>query len=274
MSAPPIPAEQAALLAAIVADPDNDTPRLAYADWLDENGDEEQAAFIRESIAFARSGDHKEGKPPHPGWERGREWLTQLGLAHAEDHGYDRGFPKIVVYGSTNDFLDEAEALFDRIPVHDLAIWWQYHGGLFEDALAAIADLPQLARLHTLRLANYDSEVPLAGWRALIHSPYLRSLRMLSAGACGFTDGHAEVLAECTNLHGLTALDLSQNKIGVEGMLAIVRSPHLAGVTRLGLGANTRLHRMEHDTPELYSQLVAALTERFGSDAPLRDIIE
>src|SRR5262245_36104585 len=29
--------EQAALLAAIVADPDDDTARLAYADWLDEN---------------------------------------------------------------------------------------------------------------------------------------------------------------------------------------------------------------------------------------------
>lgn len=266
--------EQAALLAAIVAEPDDDTARLVYADWLGEHDDEEQAAFIRDSIAHARSGDQKPGKPPHPGWERGREWLTKLGLDHAEDHGYDRGFPRIVVYGSTNDFLDEAEALFARLPVRDLAIWWQYHGGLTEDALAAIADLPELTRLHTLRLANYDSEVPMAGWRELIHSPHLRGLRMLSAGACAFIDRHAEALAECPNLVGLSALDLSQNKIGVEGMLAVVQSPHLSGVRRLAFGENVRLHKMESDTPELYCQLGAALTERFGSDAPLRDNIE
>lgn len=40
-----------AMLRAIVADPSNDLPRLAYADWLDEAGDDEQAAFIREGLA-------------------------------------------------------------------------------------------------------------------------------------------------------------------------------------------------------------------------------
>lgn len=39
------------MLRAIVADPSNDLPRLAYADWLDEAGDDEQAAFIREGLA-------------------------------------------------------------------------------------------------------------------------------------------------------------------------------------------------------------------------------
>lgn len=37
----------AALLAAIIANPDEDTPRLVYADWLQENGQEERAEFIR-----------------------------------------------------------------------------------------------------------------------------------------------------------------------------------------------------------------------------------
>jgi uncharacterized protein (TIGR02996 family) len=40
-------ADEQALLAAIVADPDDDTPRLVYADWLDENGRPERAEFIR-----------------------------------------------------------------------------------------------------------------------------------------------------------------------------------------------------------------------------------
>ncbi len=45
--------DEAALLAAIVADPREDTPRLVFADWLDENGQPERAEFIRGSIRAA-----------------------------------------------------------------------------------------------------------------------------------------------------------------------------------------------------------------------------
>src|SRR5579883_2623623 len=43
-----------AFLAAILADPDADGPRLVYADWLDEHGDPDRAEFIRVQIALAR----------------------------------------------------------------------------------------------------------------------------------------------------------------------------------------------------------------------------
>ena len=42
-----------ALLSAIIAHPDEDTPRLAYADWLDEHGQPERAEFIRFQIERA-----------------------------------------------------------------------------------------------------------------------------------------------------------------------------------------------------------------------------
>ncbi len=42
--------DEAALLAAIYANPDDDTPRLVYADWLDEHGDPARAEFIRVQI--------------------------------------------------------------------------------------------------------------------------------------------------------------------------------------------------------------------------------
>lgn len=41
-----------ALLATILANPEEDTPRLVYADWLQENGEEERAEFIRKAIAY------------------------------------------------------------------------------------------------------------------------------------------------------------------------------------------------------------------------------
>ena len=34
--------EREALLAAVVADPDNDLPRLVYADWCDDHGEPER----------------------------------------------------------------------------------------------------------------------------------------------------------------------------------------------------------------------------------------
>lgn len=43
--------EQAAFLAAIRAEPDDDTRRLAYADWLQEHGDEPGARWIRARVA-------------------------------------------------------------------------------------------------------------------------------------------------------------------------------------------------------------------------------
>src|SRR5262245_10921183 len=43
-----------ALFRAILAHPDEDTPRLAYADWLDENGDTEFARFIRTQVELAK----------------------------------------------------------------------------------------------------------------------------------------------------------------------------------------------------------------------------
>src|SRR3954447_18033797 len=43
-----------ALLAAIRAAPDDDAPRLIYADWLDEHGQPERAEFIRVQCELAR----------------------------------------------------------------------------------------------------------------------------------------------------------------------------------------------------------------------------
>ena len=42
-----------ALEAAIVANAEEDTPRLAYADWLDEHGDADRAEFIRVQCQLA-----------------------------------------------------------------------------------------------------------------------------------------------------------------------------------------------------------------------------
>lgn len=46
--------DRAAFLAAIIAEPENDLPRLIYADYLDERGESERAEFIRVQCELAR----------------------------------------------------------------------------------------------------------------------------------------------------------------------------------------------------------------------------
>lgn len=50
--------DDAAFLAAICARPDDDLPRLVYADWLDEHGRGERGEFIRVQCAIATH-DHR-----------------------------------------------------------------------------------------------------------------------------------------------------------------------------------------------------------------------
>lgn len=45
---------RAALLAAVRDKPDDDTPRLVYADWCDDNGEAERAEFVRLQVESAR----------------------------------------------------------------------------------------------------------------------------------------------------------------------------------------------------------------------------
>src|SRR5436190_19415841 len=51
-----------ALFEAILAEPDDDAPRLVYSDWLEEHGDHERAEFIRVQCRLANL------SPADPDW--------------------------------------------------------------------------------------------------------------------------------------------------------------------------------------------------------------
>src|SRR5262245_38374918 len=84
-----------ALWRAIIEDPDDDAPRLVFADWLDEHGDSEQAEYIRVHCAL--------GDPNTPAEDRealARRARTLTGWRPPNlpgitwgDH-YDRGYPR------------------------------------------------------------------------------------------------------------------------------------------------------------------------------------
>src|SRR5947208_913652 len=64
--------DEESLLLAVEARPADDTPRLVYADWLDEHARPAEAAFLRAEVRWQR-------RPPGTaGWFRlGRELLAK-----------------------------------------------------------------------------------------------------------------------------------------------------------------------------------------------------
>jgi len=89
--------QEEAFLRSVLADPADDTPRLVYADWLDDNGRPERAEFIRVQIERARLDEDDPRHDPLEERERGllraheNEWLGDAGrLLSAPE--FRRGF--------------------------------------------------------------------------------------------------------------------------------------------------------------------------------------
>ena len=111
-----------ALLAAIRAHPDEDTPRLVYADYLEENDDRARAAFIRTQVESART----------PPWEpfavrvRWRQPDTVSGKAFRKD------LPSVP--GSVAEWPSEPfrRGLAWAFTLHTASMWHRFAEPLFE----------------------------------------------------------------------------------------------------------------------------------------------
>jgi uncharacterized protein (TIGR02996 family) len=143
-----------ALLAAICAEPDEDTPRLVYADWCDENDEPQRAAFIRAQVELARM------LPWEPfavrfRWrahdalrgDRFRAGLPQLDGYHVawEERPFRRGFGWALQVRTLSEWPARVEPLFERQPVGRITFWH----GLLDDwgrvaASARVAHLREL----------------------------------------------------------------------------------------------------------------------------------
>jgi hypothetical protein len=163
----------------VIADPDADGPRRAFADWGVAHGDP-QGELARLQLAdrddrkkYGRSGEHR--RAANALIERhGATWSRAV-IAIAAQPRFARGF----VEGITLDaptFLARAPELYAIAPIRAVT---------FVDAVShidAIAASPHLARLVAIDFYNKSHASPLGdeGLRKLVASPHLGKLRMLS----------------------------------------------------------------------------------------------
>jgi uncharacterized protein (TIGR02996 family) len=215
--------ERDALLRAVCANPDDDTPRLMFADWLQEHGEEDRAEFIRAQVVLARGTAHPGLKvreqallDAHRGeWEQPFRRFEVAGSFR--QFVYDIHFRRGFVWGlDINDeeqrFANHARELFGVAPVQRIAFFhkWQH---------ADLARCPELLRVRELSIDRAGFET--AELEALLRVPFLVNINRLELIADD-DNGHLapdgiELLSRTSTLPALRHLDLSHNWCGWEG---------------------------------------------------------
>jgi uncharacterized protein (TIGR02996 family) len=245
-----------AFLQAIRDAPDDDAPRLIYADWLEEHGQEARAELIRVQCELARPatdrervaalgarawrllvenwgawvGPLRELVGPH-GSILGETWL--MGGPHLEALAkFRRGFVESLALAAPT-FVQRGHVLAGLLPLRRLRLW---RAGPVADDLAAC---PYLDGLATLDFTDYyTGPLTAPGAWALARSPYLGRLRALHLYRNDVADDGLRALARAPWVAGLTHLNVVENGLSDVGARALAASPHSLRLTVLQAGHN------------------------------------
>jgi uncharacterized protein (TIGR02996 family) len=261
----------AAFLRAIREAPDDDTPRLVFADWLEERGDP-RGEFIRAQCRLAQM-------PDDPGRldvedhanellaRHGDEWAAPL-HGVAEGWEFRRGFVERVTL-SGEAFLAHAERLFASEAIRHV------HLSLRARDVAALAGCSELRWLETLAFEQ-RCHLRDKAFQAILASPYLTRLTALTVPR-GVELPGVQALIESGVLARLTHLDFSHNRVFGEraarllaaapavkklqvlrlagtnltpgGVQALVDSPHLTRLTTLDVAGSENAGWFSADGP-------------------------
>jgi uncharacterized protein (TIGR02996 family) len=249
-----------AFLQAIIEEPEDDTPRLVYADWLDEHGKADRAEFIRVQCELAKlPGD----SPRRRALEEREQallkahrdaWLTEVAGWARQGAVFRRGFIT-EVSSPYLAYCNGARALFRRAPVRGVSLrCLQYYGPFTVPTLPSVEQLTSLGLSTPLRL-EFPSDLPRLKVLVLetvfglhpktvndwLTAPTLPALTGLHLTHCWLRDADVLGLRHFPGLTRLTALGLRNNEISSVAVAALVTSPHLARLASLDLGLNRRL---------------------------------
>jgi uncharacterized protein (TIGR02996 family) len=282
-----------ALLQAVADAPEDDTPRLVYADWLDEHGDTARAEFIRVQIARTRlpADDDRQAELAAREKELGDRnycsWLPKMppGIL---SRPFVRGFPESVGlsesvgfsrsvcqrYQLSRDDLASLTEAMETLPIRTfqspLLGCRGEHGGICDDrerreafpaegesGLELLAQWPLLHRVTTLDVGEATGS---PGWgdftpglRALAQSPYAGGITDLGLDSRSFHQSVVGVLGKSDRLSSLTGLRLRCSD-------GPVVQTALAWLWNTALGA--RLQRLDCFGTPVPSRLIRAVLDQ------------
>lgn len=250
--------ERKALLRAVCANPDDDTPRLVFADWLQENGDEERAEFIRLQIRLAdrytiavnmMNGQDVEYDRAKALQEQfGARWLTDLPKREGWRWNFWRGFPTRVEV----DYWQNLKSLFHLIRTTQ-PIEYLHQKILSRSSAQRFAAHPALSHIRYLRLNELGG---LQTLETVLASPHLTGLKYLGLRHCDIGDAGARIVAASPNLASLKLLDLACNQIDDAGVRAICQSPYLRNIGYLDFERNVFSEDLEPEFRRVFGERV------------------
>lgn len=159
--------ERDALLAAVLANPDDDLPRLVFADWLDENGDPDEARFIRSQIALATL----------PEWDPQAVVLRRTRPEWEKNNTFRRGFGHAVAAPVLADLQRVMAVVMPAAPIERL--------GLYTATLAQWKAFVRSPWLPKIREIDFESiGAPIEAMRELCHASGAVGIRALRFRSC------------------------------------------------------------------------------------------
>jgi uncharacterized protein (TIGR02996 family) len=247
---------KAQLLAAIIAEPDEDTPRLAYADFLQENDEPGRADFIRVQCEYAQL----------PNWDaRAKELRHQIRvlLAHHADEWYaelgeiedvkwgafERGFVNAVRLPSIQVLRKQAAAIRAVSPVE--------HVTFTSAEITASGKKGDFPWVRGIRL-SFRYEFKADRFRSFLESGIAEDLRVLDLTNVGVENAGANVIAKAKHITRLEELDLTNCFVGVAGATALAGAKHLSKLRAVRFSSYGSGYV---EDPFLNDEGVAALTD-------------
>jgi uncharacterized protein (TIGR02996 family) len=218
--------------------PDDDVPRLVYADWLEEHGSAERGQFIRLHVQWCR---RPEDAPEDEDLERRLTdaWrgagLSDLPMPKEALYVYDRGFVAAAGFGGNRPFRAQLEAAFEVAPTVRVLSLWPAWG----PSLGWLAESPLLSRL-----TGFCCSAPFDEVGPVLASERMAGVRLLNFDFDGDGQPAAELIAKSSHLSRLTVLDLDQNHVDDEGMIALAGADHLRSLRKLDLGSFDAGHEL------------------------------
>jgi uncharacterized protein (TIGR02996 family) len=239
---------------------EDDTPRLIYADWLDDHDRAERAEIIRAQCAAARLPKDDPRRTELD--QRARDLLIQLLGDWAEEEAclyFERGFyarahvhvPRFLRYAGQYETLGPIGEIMLNLPSWDELISpleegevppEVRYGGVEE--FANLAECPAIANWRRLVFGWGGDYLDPACFAVLIKSPHLHALRSLSVYTTLAENDGLIAVASAPALGGLRELHLgnffsySSQGTADAGTQALANSPYLTRLEKLSFSVH------------------------------------